>query len=106
MKKLIIAASATMTLAFVVPASADAEEVDVDEYCGVIHGLATTVMTKRQKGIAVTKLMAIAEGKPMVGNIIMAAYRQHRFMATTYQQGAIDDFANDTYLECMREMGK
>jgi hypothetical protein len=69
--------------------------------------LGRQLMTMRQNGTDISKLMKIAddEGNPLarksIRQMVLDAYRQPRFQTPEMKKQAIDDFGNDAYLKCM-----
>lgn len=74
--------------------------------CKSYADLAATVMEARQKGIAMSKLMATNEsGDRIIEQFIIQAYDQPRMNVEENQQRMIRDFENDIYLACVKEIG-
>ena len=79
---------------------------DWQSNCKGFEHLARSIMTARQKGEDMSKLMGVAadparaSAKDLTTNLIFSAYRQPRYQTEDMQQKAIDDFSNDTYLGC------
>ena len=77
-----------------------------NELCTSISSYANVVMTARQAGFSMSKLMSVAglEDPAAAGakEIVIAAYGQRRWNSERGQQRAIEDFENDIHLGCMR----
>lgn len=98
MKKLIAAAIA---LAACAPAVAS-EELNSKDHCAQIHEVAEVVMEARQKGMPMPRLMSLSEGDALFESLVLEAYAAPRMSAPRNQQDLVNEFANDTYLQCMK----
>jgi len=79
------------------------------EMCKATEELSRTVMSTRQKGADMSKLMAAIQGYPkaqmkMTENIIIEAYSKPRYSTKKMQQESVSDFANEVYLECVKKL--
>lgn len=70
-------------------------------------------MTARQNGVAMSKMVDIADksGDKSAGdlatNLVVLAYGQPHYQTEEMKQKTIDDFANDAYLSCAQNaLGK
>lgn len=98
MKKLIIALSLALS------APSFAGEITKIDICASYSALAGVIMTKRQEGVDMAKMIAALKGGDSYDTaliIIKAAYAKPRFSLPDYQQNAIIDFKNDVMSECM-----
>lgn len=77
-----------------------------NEFCTAASSFAREVMTARQEGFSMSKLisMAGAEEAAAAGarELIIVAYGQTRWNSERGQQRAIENFENDVHLGCMR----
>jgi hypothetical protein len=75
--------------------------------CKAFEHLARSIMTARQNGEDISKLIGVADdptradAKDLTTKLIFSAYKQPRYQTEDMQQKAIDDFSNDTYLGCV-----
>ena len=76
-------------------------------FCTVQGGLAETIMTARQEGVAMSKLIGILP-QSVVGNVtakmVQTAYDEPRWNTERNQQRAIADFRNLIEATCFRVM--
>ena len=84
---------------------ASAEDMTIDETCGVYHTMAAAVMTSRQNEVPLSKVMAFFSDAPegsrgIINGIVMAAYEEPGYSTPEFQQKATDEFANRVTLEC------
>ena len=86
------------------------EPEDAVKYCTEISDLARLIMTGRQRNAPMSAMMEIvtqhSSGEKMTKGLtamIMLAYGQPRYSTERMQQNAINDYANDTFLACMRQ---
>lgn len=89
MKKLILAVALMMS------APTMAERAD----CNDMAELAESIMTSRQQGIPITKLLGALKDDTFKG-MVTVAYEQPRWHTKASQQRAITEFANEVYLIC------
>ncbi|MER9624023.1 hypothetical protein NKI98_21760 [Mesorhizobium sp. M0222] len=82
--------------------------MSTDEACAQMAGAAESVMKARQNGIALQKVLEVANnpqyasGKDGFRAIIMMAYGKPRFNTEENKQRAIDDFRDEVQLYCMK----
>ena len=95
MKKLFLAVVLVLTVF-----SVQAEE---KHFCTSIGELATVVMQKRQEGIDLSKMLALAKDNDGVKAIVLDAYNSPRYSTDTYKNDAISHFSNKRVLACHTE---
>ena len=82
-----------------------ATAADMSKFCDSISTLAKHVMINRQNGIDMSKAMKIAanagELRKLNEQIIIDAYSKPRFQTDDMQKRIVEDFTNDTYLQCI-----
>lgn len=98
MKAVLIASMFTMISA---PVAAD----DWKEKCSQISELSKTIMKARQVGVSMADSMGTASNK-LGEAIIIAAYDKPRYSTPKVQQQTIEDFSNEWYLQCVKELRK
>ena len=76
------------------------------ELCGMFGDLAEVTMQNRQNGVALSTVMATANGVPMIEAIILAAYQQPRWSSDANQENAVRDFRNDVEFACYSNSGE
>lgn len=96
MKKLILCA------ALALPFAAVAEDT-----CSMVASMARTVMSARQNGVAMEKLIAVArKSEGAIGRLtetlVIDAFGVPRFSTPANKQRAIEDFGNDNAAICYR----
>lgn len=81
-----------------------AEEQDI---CVSIAGMAETVMTKRQEGVDIIKMMEVAgtvDGlKEIAELLVIEAYKKPIFSTAAYKQESVSEFKTMVYLSCKRK---
>lgn len=100
MKKLLIAAAMTLSLG----AAAD-EKADT---CSDINALAESIMSSRQAGVDMAKMMTVAKNsgiEKLARILIIAAYEQPQFNGEDYRRKSVAEFKNKVYLQCVKEVG-
>lgn len=95
MKKLFLAAVLALSVF-----SVQAEE---KHFCESVGELATVVMQKRQEGIDLSKMLALAKDNSGVKAIVLDAYNSPRYSTDKYIADAISDFSNKWVLACHTE---
>jgi hypothetical protein len=71
------------------------------ELCLAYTDLGRTLMTARQEGIPIEKILKITTSQDS-RELAIIAYGRVRYQSAEYRQRAIDDFAAEVYVECMR----
>lgn len=80
-----------------------------DSVCSSIANLANMVMTNRQAGVPLTKMIELTEAgakkevQKFIKRIIIRAYDHPRYYGATWQHRVIIDFENEIYLECIKQ---
>jgi hypothetical protein len=104
MKKIIISI-------ILLSSSVHAEENDIYSLCSDLSGLSNKIMTARQNGASMPKLMdamtnKIPDGKlnNIVRELIISAYETSRYNSEEIKARKISDFENETYLSCVKEL--
>lgn len=88
-----------------------AEEATTEETCQVLYNLAEKIMEARQNNLPMPKTIEIFDLKSEAWNeiarsLITTAYEKPRFSSEPYQKELIQDFANDSYLSCIKGLSK
>ena len=73
--------------------------------CAVLGEVALLIMKNRQAGASLSGLMEIAEGDPLLIQIILAAYELPRWSTPANISRAEEDFSNEVMLDCYRGSG-
>jgi DNA helicase IV len=71
--------------------------------CATIGEIAQVIMENRQMGIAMSDMMAIAEGNAFIEGIVLEAYRSPRFSVPANQAESAMDFRTTFELMCYEE---
>lgn len=97
MKRLMLCAALALTS---IPGFAQGSD------CDVIGVLARSVMGARQSGVALDKMIEIADGEPrtkeLMTRVVMAAYERPQYRTETMKQQEIVTFSNDMMLACYK----
>jgi hypothetical protein len=77
------------------------------EACGVVGKYARTIMAHRQEGASMAEMMERSEKadpsiRSLSAGIIVMAFDRPRFSSQEYVDGAVSDFENEIYLECIK----
>jgi len=72
--------------------------------CTVIGTLAESIMTGRQNGVPMSRMMEVAADNELVRAIVIAAYDQPRMSVDRNVQRSIADFQNDVMLQCYQAL--
>jgi hypothetical protein len=104
MKYLLTAA----VLAFAAPAHTETATAQPEDFCQMIGGMADAIMSVRQSGTQLSKLMTTfsnggqfpAELNAVVQEMAIAAYQQPNYSTAEAQQRAITEFRNDYETAC------
>ena len=82
---------------------ATAATAQAEDNCLIIESYARTVMDARQGGISLKDAMATTEkGDKFTPKIIIAAYNKPHYITKKMKQRTINNFADDTYLDCLK----
>ena len=95
MKKLILAVALSLAVF-----SAQAEE---SYFCESVGELATIIMQNRQKGVDLSKMLALSKGDDGVKTMVLDAYNSPRYSTDKYIADAVSDFSNKWVLACYTE---
>lgn len=85
-------------------AAAEANGKDWQETCNQWSELAETVMSSRQSGVAMSKMMGLTDGDKTFETMIIEAYDKPRFNGDKFQQRAISDFRDEWYSICVKSI--
>lgn len=77
------------------------EHVPNEKLCLAYTKLARTLMTARQVGMPIEETLKETKSKES-RQLAVIAYGRPRYLSEEYRQMAIDDFAAEVYVECMR----
>lgn len=77
-------------------------EAEKDIACASLASFAETVMTIRQGGGALAKLLEITADEPILRAITTTAYEMPRFSTPKYQKRAIENFRDEVHLSCLK----
>lgn len=93
------------SLIVVTPVKADSWR----ELCSSYSDLSEKIMTNRQSGVAMSKMMSTVDGQKdamskVIEEIIIEAYEKPRYSTERMQKRTIEDFRNSIYLTCAKEM--
>jgi len=75
--------------------------------CDSYGGLAETIMSGRQSGTSMAKMMKVLnndEGSELFEKLIIAAYDRPRYSTEQMQKRSIEEFRDKMYLECAKAM--
>ena len=106
MKKII--ATLTSLLLFT-PLSSYAEEskkIDPTEVCSTFEELAGLIMEHRPLGTPMSKIMKVSGSDEIGRKIVVDAYERSRFSTESYQKKSIENFKNEWFLSCFKELSK
>jgi hypothetical protein len=85
-------------------------EEDVIDYCTKLSDTAELVMSRRHEGVAMSSLMPIFKGSnpgAVLGrSMVVQAYEHSRLNTKSFQATSIEDFKNDWFLDCYKQMNK
>lgn len=91
-------AIAAIALALTLATSAQADK------CQDAGDLAESVMTARQNGTPISRLMEIANGQEVIVKMVLMAYGKPRYSTDEFQSRAIEDFRNLWEIGCYQAM--
>lgn len=80
--------------------------VIAEDRCAVIEKYATSVMYARHSGASAVKLIEITKGNKLGILIVTKAFESPRFTIEPYRQNSINEFSNEMYMLCRKELGK
>lgn len=96
MQKLLI--TAVLLASFTI----SAEESTVNAGCSAIETLSREIMTNRQFGVPLSKMLEIMPSGTLGRKLTIIAYSSPVYSTVQYQQRAINNFANEALLECVK----
>jgi len=96
--KLCWALSALVLILAIYAGSAKAEEKD---HCLQISSLAESIMTGRQMGLPMSKMMGVTD-LDLARTMVIEAYEHPRFSTEQVKKRAIGDFRDRWYLACVK----
>lgn len=96
MKKLLI------TTALLASFALSAEEPTVNANCSSLEALSREIMTSRQVGVPLSKMLEITGTDALSKQITINAYSMTAYRSKEYQERAINNFANTYLLECIK----
>ena len=76
------------------------------EVCSRIEKLAETVMRKRQDGVSMSTLMKIAGDHKSIQNMVIKAYEETRWGTELNKNKSVENFRNNAFLDCFKELNK
>jgi hypothetical protein len=101
--------AAALLTSLAMPVHADSNKTDDWRgTCAAMQRLAQAIMKNRQNGIAMADMMAKSDVsgdatiKKLDEALIIEAYSLPRYSTDEMQQKSIEDFGNDTYLQCAK----
>lgn len=96
---------ASLVLAIGLSGTAQAETPEItEEHCVALHRYAENVMRVRQFEFPLPRVIELAEGNLLRELIARAAYQRPRYTSTESQELAIQEFANEAYMDCIDRM--
>lgn len=99
---------ATILAVLLAGSAAAQDEADAGEFCDSLHSLSTSLMRARQNGVSMATMMQSIRGRAseeFLRALVIEAYEVPRYSSDEYRGRAVEDFANDQYLTCVRTMG-
>lgn len=88
------------------PAIAGEKKQTPAEFCRGLESMAETIMSARQAGVAMSKVMEIVKDDEVYQGFVMDAYDISRYSTEEYRRRSIEDFKNAKYLVCMKALRK
>jgi hypothetical protein len=76
---------------------------EVAEQCRKYEGFAETLMQGRQAGIPMSTAMGSGENE-LLNHLVVSAYEKPRYGTDQMQQREVEDFKNEVYLQCIKNM--
>ncbi len=95
----------TLIAALTLSTSIQAEESKSGDMCESVEGLARTIMTQRQKGASLLKMMKLSE-IAVSRLLIKKAFEESRYNTKSIQDRIINEFANNWYAACLSNEAK
>jgi len=71
------------------------------ELCLAYTRMGRAIMQGRQAGMPIEEVLALTKSKEG-RDMVIIAYGRTRYLSEEYQKRAVDDFAAEVYVECMR----
>lgn len=107
MKKLLIALPIIIASFNVLAEDVKDNKHTMMEICGDLEVFARTVQKGRQEGVSLKSLVGVLgdESEPHI-NIAIDAYEITRYGTNIHKRIVINDFANDVYLNCLKDIKK
>lgn len=102
MRRNILIALAVFTLS----SPAIANEESPLKKCTLVSELAETIMTARQNGVAMARMLEIADGNTLTEGLVMEAYDHPSYSTESVQQRTIRNFADRQMNACMKALRK
>lgn len=99
MKKLIITAALLASFAL---SAEETKKTSLSANCSVIETLSREIMTSRQVGVPLSKMLEITGTDALSKQITINAYSMTAYRSKEYQERAINNFANTYLLECIK----
>ena len=98
MKKFIVSMTTGFWLLTAVPVAAQ-EDLGA---CTLLKDLAESIMTNRQIGVDVTKMLGISENE-LIKSIVLHDYSRPGYSTLEYQKKSVKEFGLDVFMECIKE---
>jgi len=80
----------------------ETEKEDVMETCSLYEELAGSIMTHRQSGTSISKIMKIVGNDELLQKMIVMAYEESRWGVEDNQKKSIENFKNKWFLMCFK----
>lgn len=96
MKKLLI------TTVLLASFALSAEEATSNANCSSLEALSREIMTSRQVGVPLSKMLEITGTDALSKQIVISAYSISAYRSKEYQERAVNNFANTYLLECIK----
>ncbi len=71
------------------------------DLCVVIQETAGAIMMRRQEGVPMVKVMEIVKDDDILRPLARKAYSMPRYRTPENQAGAVTDFADEVYMDCL-----
>ncbi len=98
MKKILL----TLIMAVGMVTLANAKDKE-KSYCELSASLAEAIMSRRQEGVPMSKILAIfSDSDPFDKNSVIKAYSLSRYDSEKFQQSAIADFRDQRHVDCLK----
>jgi len=89
-------------VAAVIPAETP-DRQEVVKQCRSFADFAEVLMQGRQSGVSMTTAMGEGESE-LISQLVVRAYEKPRYSTAEMQRKEVEDFKNDVYLECVKNM--